>query len=115
MRNNTAAKLRKELTKANWKIADHTTLDIKLHPFTCIEGANGHLIAEVCGSKEADDRHALAIAALPRIIEALDLHLAFLDSLPKGWLANTSGDVGLLNDAYIATGKAFRVMEGAGR
>jgi hypothetical protein len=25
----------------------------------------------------------------------------FLNSLPHGWLAHTSGDVGLLNDFYI--------------
>lgn len=34
---------------------------------------------------------------------ALKLHLEFLASLPPGWLAKTSGDVGLLNDAYIAS------------
>lgn len=38
--------------------------------------------------------------------KALELHLAFLATLPVGWLAHTSGDVGLLNDAYIASRKA---------
>lgn len=37
---------------------------------------------------------------------ALKLHLEFLASLPHGWLAHTSGDVGKLNDAYIASHKA---------
>lgn len=38
--------------------------------------------------------------------KALQLHLDFLNSLPEGWLAHTFGDVGLLNDAYIASEKA---------
>lgn len=37
---------------------------------------------------------------------ALKLHLEFLASLPGGWLAHTSGDVGKLNDAYIASREA---------
>lgn len=36
---------------------------------------------------------------------ALQLYLDFLGSLPKGWLSKTNGDIGLLNDAYIASGK----------
>lgn len=38
--------------------------------------------------------------------KALRLHLDFLDSLPEGWLSKTVGDVGLLNEAYIASAKA---------
>lgn len=34
---------------------------------------------------------------------ALRLHLAFLDSLPQGWLGRTVADIGLLNEAYIAS------------
>jgi hypothetical protein len=36
---------------------------------------------------------------------ALQLHLDFLASLPKGWLGHTTADIGLLNDAYIASRK----------
>lgn len=38
-----------------------------------------------------------------KLERALRLHLAFLSSLPIGWLAHTTGDVGLLNDAYLAS------------
>lgn len=38
--------------------------------------------------------------------KALRLHLDFLGSLPEGWLAHTCGNVGLLNDAYIASSVA---------
>jgi hypothetical protein len=34
--------------------------------------------------------------------EISQLAYDFLESLPHGWLAHTSGDVGLLNDFYIA-------------
>lgn len=34
---------------------------------------------------------------------ALQLHLDFLASLPAGWLGKTTGDIGLLNEAYIAS------------
>lgn len=36
---------------------------------------------------------------------ALQLHLDFLGSLPEGWLGKTCGDIGLLNEAYIASRK----------
>lgn len=39
-------------------------------------------------------------------IEALLCIEEFLNSLPKGWLGKTSGDVGALNDFYISYGKA---------
>lgn len=35
--------------------------------------------------------------------KALQLHLDFLASLPTGWLGRTCADIGLLNDAYIAS------------
>ena len=36
---------------------------------------------------------------------ALQLHLDFLASLPPGWLGKTVADIGLLNEAYIASRK----------
>jgi len=46
--------------------------------------------------------------AAPELLAALKLHLAFLKTLPPGWLGKTSGDVGLLNDAYLASEKALK-------
>lgn len=50
---------------------------------------------------------ARLIASAPELLNALQLHLAFLASLPPGWLGKTSGDVGLLNDAYLAGNAAL--------
>jgi hypothetical protein len=47
-------------------------------------------------------------AAAPELLEALQMHLQFLDTLPKGWLANTTGDIGLLNNAYLLSSKAIK-------
>lgn len=57
-------------------------------------------IAEVAGAKtsEADGR---LIAAAPALLKSIKLWLAFMDSLPEGWLAHTTADIGLLNDAYL--------------
>lgn len=38
-----------------------------------------------------------------KVKTALRLHLDFLKSLPDGWLGNTSGDIRLLHNAYIAS------------
>lgn len=46
------------------------------------------------------------------LVGALKLHLQFLDSLPSGWLGKTTGDVGLLNDAYIASSKSLKLARG---
>ena len=40
---------------------------------------------------------------MSKLEKALQLHLDFLSSLPHGWLAQTCGDIGLLNQAYIAS------------
>jgi len=37
--------------------------------------------------------------------KTLTLFLDFLDSLPAGWLGKTTGDIGLLNEAYISARK----------
>lgn len=47
--------------------------------------------------------NAHLLFAAPDLSHALQLHVAFLNSLGNGWLGRTSGDVGLLNDAYLAT------------
>lgn len=39
------------------------------------------------------------------LLKAFELAHAFLDSLPQGWLGNTTGDVGALNDFYVASSK----------
>ncbi len=44
---------------------------------------------------------------LDQAIEALNLWQAFWDDMPKGQLGKISCDIGLLNDAFIATSKAL--------
>lgn len=52
------------------------------------------------------------IIAKPELLEALKLAHAFLDSLPEGWLAHTTGDIGALNDFYIKSDAAFAKAAG---
>lgn len=42
------------------------------------------------------------------LVEALTHAMTFLESLPKGWLAKTSGDIGALNDFYLTAPEALR-------
>ena len=56
--------------------------------------------------------NAQLISAAPELLEALELHIAFLDSLNKGWLGKTTGDVGLLNKAYIKGSEALAKAKG---
>lgn len=61
-------------------------------------------IIAVCPSKEdADDiaKHLNEHASLVMHKEAAELFEQFLATLNKGWLGKTTGDVGLLNDAYL--------------
>jgi hypothetical protein len=44
-----------------------------------------------------------------QLTKALNLHLAFLKSLPPGWLGKTVADIGLLNSAFIASSKALEL------
>lgn len=60
------------------------------------KAANAAFIVRACNSHAALEMHR----------EAADLFKQFLESLPKGWLGKTTGDVGLLNEAYIKLGKA---------
>lgn len=56
--------------------------------------------------------NAHLISAVPELLKALKMHQDFLSSLPKGWLAKTTGDIGLLNDAYLVGVKAQRKAAG---
>lgn len=38
-----------------------------------------------------------------QLLKSVQLAHVFLDSLPKGWLSHTSGDLGALNDFYIVS------------
>lgn len=44
--------------------------------------------------------------ALNEYREACDMFIAFLRSLPQGWLGKTVGDIGLLNEAYLKQASA---------
>lgn len=46
------------------------------------------------------------------LLESVLLAHEFLDSLPKGWLGKTSGDVGALNDFYIKSKLAITKAKG---
>jgi hypothetical protein len=37
--------------------------------------------------------------------KTLKLFLQFMDSLPRGWLGKTTGDIGALNEAFIEARK----------
>lgn len=47
------------------------------------------------------------------LVESVKLALEFLDSLNPGWLAKTTGDVGLLNDFYLKAKPALKASEAA--
>jgi hypothetical protein len=49
------------------------------------------------------DLFALTTEENAKLRHALQLHIDFLDSLPRGWLGRTVADIGLLNDAYLAS------------
>lgn len=56
--------------------------------------------------------NARLMSAAPELKEALELHIAFLDSLNKGWLAKCCGDIGLLNEAYLKGNEALAKVRG---
>lgn len=58
-------------------------------------------------AKDLSKANANLIATAPKLLKAVELHLAFLDSLPLGWLGNTTGDIGLLNEAYLTSRPAI--------
>lgn len=78
---------------------DHSTIATLAKGTKSQKEANAAFIVRACNAHEL-------------LVEALKLHLAFLDSLPEGWLGKTTGDVGLLNDAYIASSKALKLARG---
>ena len=71
-----------------------------------------HYCIASCGKEKIDKANACVIAAGPELLEALEYALTFLESLPKGWLAKTSGDVGALNDFYLTAPKAIAKAKG---
>lgn len=75
----------------------------------------GLVIDESTGRNVAvayDPKDGPLLAAAPELLAALELHIAFLDSLNKGWLGKTTGDVGLLNKAYIKGSEALAKAKG---
>jgi len=51
------------------------------------------------------------VAASPDLLEVAQLAHEFLNSLPEGWLAHTSADIGKLNDFYLASRKVQHIVD----
>lgn len=62
------------------------------------------------------DKYALGnarlIAASPRLVKAVRLFQRFFDEMPKGQFGNISCDIGLMNDAFLASRAATDQVEG---
>jgi hypothetical protein len=74
--------------------------------------AGSHIIKQTRLEKANHELIVRSVNALPDYKEAADKFNAFLDSLPEGWLGKTSGDIGLLNDAFLAYSRAIAKAEG---
>lgn len=59
---------------------------------------------------EADAR---LIAAAPDLLAAVTLFQRFFDEMPKGQFGKICCDVGLMNDAFIASGRALAKVKSA--
>lgn len=64
------------------------------------------------GDRDRSKPNGSLIAAAPELLETVRLAHTFLDSLPHGWLAHTSGDVGALNNFYLKSRAAIAKAEG---
>jgi len=73
-----------------------------------VDEYKGAYRAEMRSHRRTENLRRAQLAKLNEALEALQLAHVFLDSLPHGWLAKTSGDVGALNDFYIKSAKALR-------
>ena len=77
---------------------------IKLAGINLQQNPTNQAEALLDGLRRLETEHA----ALVDYKEACEKFVEFLNSLPRGWLGKTSGDVGLLNDAYLQESKAKR-------
>jgi hypothetical protein len=69
-------------------------------------------IAKVYRNDKRAHKDAALISAAPELKESCELFVAFLASLNPGWLGKTTGDIGLLNDAYIKSARALKKANG---
>ncbi len=60
---------------------------------------------------ERQQAHAELIRSAPDLLRALRLHVGFLATLPTGWLGKTVADIGMLNDAYLASSPLLKKLE----
>lgn len=78
-----------------------------------IRNSAGLLVATVpIMAHPGAEESANLIAAAPDLLASLQLAHTFLDSLPKGWLGKTTGDIAALNDFYITSRAAIAKAEG---
>ena len=63
-------------------------------------------------NKKEAEANARLLSASPELLESLELFIAFMASLNPGWLGKTTGDIGLLNDAYLLSAKAIAKAKG---
>lgn len=98
-------------TPGPWNIIEGKTL---IHIETDAQNPVGAGIP-ICSIPKSEIGNANLIYAAPDLLEAVKLHLAFLKSLPDGWLRHTTADIGLLNDAYCASATALAKAKSQGR
>ncbi len=60
---------------------------------------------------ERQAAYAELIRSAPDLLRALRLHVGFLATLPTGWLGKTVADIGMLNDAYLASSPLLKKLE----
>jgi hypothetical protein len=90
----------------------HTSLPWRADKAGFVTDKDDNMLAE-CEHPDMPERaNALFIAKAVNshyeLVEALQHAMTFLESLPKGWLSKTSGDIGALNEFYCVAPRALK-------